>query len=143
MKQTLLVVGFKKTVYHEIPYNRTRKDNRNKLFTPDSKNISKLANKLEHKQDLKNNEMNEMHSKIEETTLDIKTEPESYEDQNLESNQMNSNTDTGKSLSEALLFGEHGENMSCTEMVLNVENNFCTQHVLPMFLAWNFHVLNL
>ena len=35
----------------------------------------------------------------------------------------------GKSLSEALLFAEHGENMLC----LNVGNNFCTQHVLPSF----------
>ena len=40
---------------------------------------------------------------------------------------------TGKSLSEALRFAEHGENMLCTEIVLNVKNNFCTQHVLPMF----------
>ena len=38
---------------------------------------------------------------------------------------------TGKSLSEALLFAEHGENMLCTKIVLNVRNNFCTQHVLP------------
>ena len=37
---------------------------------------------------------------------------------------------TGKSLSEALLFSEHGENMLCTKIVLNVGNNFCTQHVL-------------
>ena len=36
---------------------------------------------------------------------------------------------TGKSLSEALLFAEHGENM-CTKIVLNVRNNFYT-HVLP------------
>jgi hypothetical protein len=36
-------------------------------------------------------------------------------------------------LSEALLFAEHGEIMLCTEIVLNVKNNFCTQHVLPMF----------
>ena len=35
---------------------------------------------------------------------------------------------TGKSLSEALLFAEHGENMLCTEIVLNVKNNFCIQH---------------
>ena len=41
--------------------------------------------------------------------------------------------DTGKSLSEALLFAEHGENMLCTEIVLNVKNNIYTQHVLPMF----------
>ena len=37
---------------------------------------------------------------------------------------------TGKSLSEALLFEEHGEKMLCTKIVLNVRNNFCTQHVL-------------
>ena len=47
---------------------------------------------------------------------------------------------TGKSLSEGLLFAENGENMLCTEIVLNVKNNFCTQPVLPMFWAWNFHV---
>ena len=40
---------------------------------------------------------------------------------------------TGKSLSEALLFAEHGENMLCTKIVLNIRNNFCTQHVLPGF----------
>ena len=40
---------------------------------------------------------------------------------------------TGKSLSEALLFAEHGENILCTEIVLNVKNIFCTQHVLPIF----------
>ena len=40
---------------------------------------------------------------------------------------------TGKSLSEALLFAEHGENMLCTKIGLNVRNNFCTQHVLPRF----------
>ena len=40
---------------------------------------------------------------------------------------------TGKSLSEALLFTEHGENMLCTKIVLNARNNFCTQHVLPRF----------
>ena len=40
---------------------------------------------------------------------------------------------TGKSLSEALLFAEHGENILCTKIVLNVRNNFCTQHVLPRF----------
>ena len=47
---------------------------------------------------------------------------------------------TGKSLSEALLLSEHGENKLCTKIVLNVKNNFFTQHVLPMFWAWNFHV---
>ena len=45
---------------------------------------------------------------------------------------------TGKSLSEALLFAEHGENMLCTKIVLNVRNNFCTQHVLPRFEFWIF-----
>ena len=30
----------------------------------------------------------------------------------------------------------------CTEIVLNVKNNFCTQHVLSVFWAWNYHVLN-
>jgi len=40
---------------------------------------------------------------------------------------------TGKSLSEALIFAEHGEKMLCKEIVLNVKNYLCTQHVLPMF----------
>ena len=40
---------------------------------------------------------------------------------------------TGKSLSEALLFADHGENMLCTKIVLNDRNNLCTQHVLPLF----------
>ena len=31
---------------------------------------------------------------------------------------------TGKSLSEALLFAEHGENMLCTKIVLTVRNHF-------------------
>ena len=34
--------------------------------------------------------------------------------------------DTGKSLSEALLFSEHGEKMLCTKIVLIVRHNFCT-----------------
>ena len=38
---------------------------------------------------------------------------------------------TGKSFSEALLFAEHGENMLCIKIVLNVRSDFCTQHVLP------------
>ena len=50
---------------------------------------------------------------------------------------------TGKSLSEALLFAEHGENMLC----LNVRNNFCTQHVLPrfelgFFMYWTSNSMN-
>ena len=40
---------------------------------------------------------------------------------------------TVKSFSEALLFAEYEENMLCTKIVLNVRNNFCTQHVLPRF----------
>ena len=65
---------------------------------------------------------------------------------------------TGKSLSEALIFAstnphtiwrqivhcittsihetsklKPGENMLCTEIVSDIQNNFCTQHVLPMF----------
>ena len=42
-------------------------------------------------------------------------------------------TVTGKSLSEALLFAEHGEKMLCKKIVPNARNNFCTQHVLPRF----------
>ena len=30
-----------------------------------------------------------------------------------------------------LLFAQHGENTLCTNIVLNVRNNFCAQHVLP------------
>ena len=66
---------------------------------------------------------------------------------------------TGKSLSEAVILGstnpqydkrlfinlpvqymqttssEHGENMLCTQIVFcfDIQNNLCTQHVLPMF----------
>ena len=54
---------------------------------------------------------------------------------------------TGKSLSEALLFAEHGENMLCTKIVLNVKNNFCTQHVfsefeLGIFMYWTCNSMN-
>ena len=35
-------------------------------------------------------------------------------------------------------FAEHGENMMWTKIVLNVRNNFCTQHVLPRFALRNF-----
>ena len=41
-------------------------------------------------------------------------------------------------MSETLLFAEHGENILCTKIVLNVRNNFCTQHVLPRFKLWSF-----
>ena len=64
---------------------------------------------------------------------------------------------TGKSLSEALIFAstnpqyddtlfielqlqymkipssEHGENMLCTEIVFDTQDNLCTQHVFHMF----------
>ena len=64
---------------------------------------------------------------------------------------------TGKSFSEALIFAstnpqyddklfielqvqymkipssEHGENMLCTKIVFDIQNNICTQHVLHMF----------
>ena len=36
----------------------------------------------------------------------------------------------GKSLSEALIFAEHGENNVLRTCVLNVRNNCCTQHAL-------------
>ena len=39
---------------------------------------------------------------------------------------------TGKSLSEALIFTEHGENMLCTQIALNVKINFFTQHILSL-----------
>ena len=50
-------------------------------------------------------------------------------------------TTTGKSLSEALIFASTyphsklrpGENMLCTEIASDIQNSFCTQHVLPMF----------
>ena len=54
---------------------------------------------------------------------------------------------TGKSLSEVLLFAEHGENMLCTKIVLNVRNNLCTKHVLPrfelgIFMDWICNLMN-
>ena len=54
---------------------------------------------------------------------------------------------TGKFLWEVLLFGEHGENMLCTKIILNVRNNFCTQHVLPrfelgIFMYWTCNSMN-
>ena len=54
---------------------------------------------------------------------------------------------TGKSLSEALPFAEHRENMLCTKIVLNVRNNFYTQHVLPwfeleIFMYWTCNSMN-
>ena len=47
---------------------------------------------------------------------------------------------TGKFLSEAFLFAEHGEKMLCTKIVLNVRNNFCTELVLPRFGLGIFNV---
>ena len=54
---------------------------------------------------------------------------------------------TGKSLSGALLFGEYVENTLFTKIVLNVGNNFCTQHVLPrfelgIFMYWTCNSMN-
>ena len=54
---------------------------------------------------------------------------------------------TGKSLPEGLLFAAHGENMSCTKIVLNVRDNFCTQHGLPrfevgIFMYWTCNSMN-
>jgi hypothetical protein len=70
---------------------------------------------------------------------------------------------TGKSLSEALIFAsanpqyddrlfielqvqymkipssEHGENMLCTEFFFDIQNNFCTQHVLLTFRTISVH----
>ena len=51
-------------------------------------------------------------------------------------------TGTGKSLSESLIFAEHGENMLCTEIVLNVKNNLYTQH-LPHVLSLEFSCIEL
>ena len=50
-------------------------------------------------------------------------------------------------MSEALLFEEHVENMLCTKIVLNVRNNFFTQHVLPrfelgIFMYWTCNSMN-
>ena len=42
------------------------------------------------------------------------------------------NEDTGKSLPEALLFAEHGENMLCTEIVLNVKKKFLYKTCFPI-----------
>ena len=46
----------------------------------------------------------------------------------------------GKSLSEVLLFAEHGENMLCTK---NVLKQFLYTTCSPQVWTWNFHVLNL
>ena len=40
-----------------------------------------------------------------------------------------------------------GENMLCTEIVFDIQNNFCTQHVLPMFqfgslIFWTCNLMN-
>ena len=40
----------------------------------------------------------------------------------------------GKSLSEALLFAEHGENMLCTKIDLNVTNIFQNNHLFQMLI---------
>ena len=75
---------------------------------------------------------------------------------NGEASQSNS---SGKSLSEAFIFAsnnpqydnrlfielqvqhensklKHGENILCTKIVSDIQNNFCSQHVLPIFFAF-------
>ena len=52
-----------------------------------------------------------------------------------------------KGYTDSLLFAEHGENMLCTKIVLNVRNYFCTQHVLPrfelgIFMYWTCNSMN-
>ena len=52
-----------------------------------------------------------------------------------------------KGYTDSLLFAEHGENMLCTKIVLNVRNYFCTQHVLPrfelgIFMYWTCSSMN-
>ena len=38
---------------------------------------------------------------------------------------------------------EHSQDMYCTQIVcFDIQNNLCTQNVLALFWAWNFHVLN-
>ena len=75
---------------------------------------------------------------------------------------------TGKSFSEVLIFAstkpqyddrlfielqvqymkipssEHGENMSCTEIVFDIQNNFCTQHagILSLQFSWTMNNLS-
>ena len=49
---------------------------------------------------------------------------------------------TGKSLSEALIFAEHGKNMLCTK-IFKFQKQFLYTTCSPRVLAWNFHVLNL
>ena len=50
---------------------------------------------------------------------------------------------TGKSLSEALLFAEHGENMLCTKIVLNVRNDFCINNIFSPGLSLEFSCIEL
>ena len=89
-----------------------------------------------------NDEFNDLKEKVEDQGLkdtDLKSAFEDLkvvyeEDQtNLKKLIKEQSELTGKSLSEALLFAEHGENILCTEIVLTVKNNLCTQHFLPMF----------
>ena len=46
---------------------------------------------------------------------------------------------TGKSLSEALLFAEHGVYKNCSEC----QKQFLYTTTSPQVRAWNFHILNL
>ena len=49
---------------------------------------------------------------------------------------------TGKSLSEALLFAKHGENMLCTKKNSECQKQFLYKTCSPQVWAWNFHVLH-
>ena len=51
--------------------------------------------------------------------------------------------DTGRSLSEALLFAEHGENMLCKKNCSECQKQFLYTTYSPQVRAWNFLVLNL
>ena len=58
-----------------------------------------------------------------------------------------SSSDKDLPVSEALLFAEDEENILCTKNVVNVRNNFCTQHVLHrlelgIFMYWTWNLMN-
>ena len=56
---------------------------------------------------------------------------------------MGTNENTGKSLSEALLFAEHGENMLCAKICSKCQKQFLYTTCSPQVSACIFHVLNL
>ena len=104
------------------------------------------------------NPSKEWHLKLLRTPLEIHSDSENKVNGiTLGINKLVGEDFTGKSLSEALIFAstnpqyddilfielqvqyvkipssEHGENMLCTEIDFDIQNNLCTQHVLPMF----------